>query len=73
MTEHLKAPGSFAENGTFKDIPGYTEEKQTIIDEEAINESFEPATDAFSGFREFSSWVIDSIKDLFSQVFGNLM
>ena len=73
MTEHLKAPGSFAENGTFKDIPGYTEEKQTIIDEEAINESFEPATDAFSGFREFSAWLIDSISDLFSQVFGNLM
>ena len=73
MTEHLKKPGSFVENGTFKDIPGYTEEKQTIIDEEAINESFEPATDAFSGFREFSNWLIDSIKDFFGQVFGNLM
>ena len=73
MTEHLKKPGSFAENGTLKDIPGYTEEKQTIIDEDAINESFEPATDAFSGFREFSNWLIDSIKDLFGQVFGNLM
>jgi len=72
LTEH-KTAGSFVENGTFKDIPGYTEEKQTIIDEEAINETFEPATDAFSGFREFSDWLIGSISDLLQQVFGNLM
>jgi len=72
MAEH-KAASDFTENGTFKDIPGYTEEKQTIIDEEAINESFEPATDAFSGFREFGDWVITSISDLLQQVFGNLM
>ena len=72
MTEH-KETDKFIENGTLKDIPGYTEEKQTIIDEDAINESFEPATDAFSGFREFTEWLFDSISDFFSQTFGNLM
>ncbi len=72
MTEHREAD-KFIGDGTLKDIPGYTEEKQTIIDEEAINETFEPATDAFSGFREFGDWVIASITDLFSQIFGNLM
>jgi len=72
LTEH-KETDKFIENGTLKDIPGYTEEKQTIIDEDAINESFEPATDAFSGFREFTEWLFDSISDFFSQTFGNLM
>ena len=72
MTEHREVD-EFIGDGTLKDIPGYTEEKQTIIDEEAINETFEPATDAFSGFREFGDWVIASITDLFSQIFGNLM
>ena len=72
MTEHRESD-KFIADGTLKDIPGYTEEKQTIVDEEAINESFEPATDAFSGFREFSDWVIESVKEFFSQVFGNLM
>ena len=72
MTEHREVD-EFIADGTLKDIPGYTEEKQTIIDEEAINETFEPATDAFSGFREFGDWVIASITDLFSQIFGNLM
>ncbi len=27
----------------FEDIPGYTEEKQTIVDEDQINEQFDPA------------------------------
>ena len=72
MTEH-KDSDKFFGDGTLKDIPGYTEEKQTIIDEDAINESFEPATDAFSGFREFTDWLFDSISDFFTQTFGNLM
>jgi len=72
MAEHADV-GDFIEDGSMKDIPGYSEEKQTIIDEDAINESFEPATDAFSGLREFGDWVITSITDLLQQVFGNLM
>ncbi len=72
MTEH-RDQDKFIGDGTLKDIPGYTEEKQTIVDEDAINESFEPATDAFSGFREFTDWLFASISDFFSQTFGNLM
>ncbi len=72
MAEHADAR-DFIADGTMKDIPGYSEEKQTIIDEDAINESFEPATDAFSGLREFGDWVIGSITDFLTQVFGNLM
>ena len=70
MEEYYLQVGQYEE---FKDIPGYTEEKQTIVDEEAINESFEPVNDALSGFREFTSWIIDSISDFLNQVFGNLM
>ena len=72
MVEHADVE-DFIADGTMKDIPGYSEEKQTIIDEDAINESFEPAADAFSGLREFGDWVIASITDLLQQVFGNLM
>jgi len=72
LTEHREVD-KFIGDGTLKDIPGYSEEKQTIIDEDAINESFEPATDAFAGFREFTDWVFTSISDFFSQTFGNLM
>ncbi len=70
MEEYYLQVGQYEE---FKDIPGFTEEKQTIVDEEAINESFEPVNDALSGFREFTSWIIDSISDFLNQVFGNLM
>ncbi len=72
MAEHT-VTGDFIENGTMTDIPGYVEEKQTVVDEEAINESLDPVTDALSGFREFGDWVIASITDLLTNVFGNLM
>ncbi len=72
MAEH-RAVSDFTENGTLKDLPGIESEKQTFVDEDAINESFEPATDAFSGFREFSDWLFASISDLLQSVFGNLM
>ena len=72
MAEHTRT-GDFIENGTMTDIPGYVEEKQTVVDEEAINESLDPVTDALSGFREFGDWVIASITDMLTSVFGNLM
>ena len=72
MAEHADIR-DFFEDGTMKDIPGYSEERQTIIDEEAINESLDPVSDALSGFREFGDWVIASITDFLTQVFGNLM
>ncbi len=72
MTEH-KAAETFVENGTMTDIPGFTEEKQTVVDEEQINESFEPANDALSGLREAGDWLIQTISDIFNQLFGNIM
>ena len=72
MTEHQGAE-TFVENGTMTDIPGFSEEKQTIVDEEAINESFDPANDALSGLREAGDWLIQSITDLFNQLFGNII
>ncbi len=72
MAEHADIR-EFVENGTITDIPGYVEEKQTVVDEGAINESLDPVSDALSGFREFGDWVIASITDLLTNVFGNLM
>jgi hypothetical protein len=57
----------------FKDPPGYKEEKQTVMDESQVNEAFEPANDAFSGLREAGDWLIQTISDIFNQLFGNLM
>ncbi len=72
MTEH-KSADKFVEDGKMTDIPGFTEEKQTIVDEESINESFEPANDALSGLREAGDWLIQTISDIFNQLFGNIM
>ncbi len=72
MAEHTDTR-DFIENGTMTDIPGYVEEKQTVVDEGAINESLDPISDALSGFREFGDWVIASITDMLTSVFGNLM
>ena len=57
----------------FSDIPGYTEEKQTVIDEAQVNEAFEPANDMFSGLREAGDWVVNFFSDLMNQLFGNVM
>ena len=64
---------TFCQAQEFKDPPGYVEEKQTIIDEGQVNETFEPANDAFSGLREAGDWIIQSLSDIFNQLFGNLM
>ncbi len=57
----------------FKDIPGYTEEKQTVVDEDKINETFDPANNALDGLREGGEWLFDSIIEFFSGLFGNIM
>ncbi len=72
MTEHQTAD-KFVEDGRMKDIPGFSEEKQTIVDEEQINESFEPANDALSGLREAGDWIINWFSEVFGQLFGNIM
>ncbi len=55
------------------DIPGIEDKPQEFVDEDQINETFEPANDAFSGLREAGDWLIQTISDIFSQLFGNLM
>ena len=55
------------------DIPGFSEEKQTIVDEGEINEVFEPANDALSGLREAGDWIINWFSEVFGQLFGNIM
>jgi len=63
----------FLQAGKFDDIPGYKEEKQTVVNESEVNTAFEPANDAFSGLREAGDWLIQVISDIFNQLFGNLM
>jgi hypothetical protein len=72
MTEHQGAE-TFVEDGTMKDIPGFSEEKQTIVDEGEINEAFEPANNALSGLREAGDWIINWFSEVFGQLFGNIM
>ena len=72
MTEH-KSADKFVEDGKMTDIPGFTEEKQKVVDEESINESFEPANDALSGLRDAGDWIINWFSEVFGQLFGNIM
>jgi hypothetical protein len=72
MTEHQGAE-TFVEDGAMKDIPGFSEEKQTIVDEGEINEAFEPANNALSGLRDAGDWIINWFSEVFGQLFGNIM
>ena len=62
----------YLQGGEFTDIPTIEDEPQTMVDEEQINESFEPANDALSGLREAGDWLINTIVDFFTQIFGSL-
>ena len=55
------------------DIPTIEDKPQEFFDEDQVNETFEPANDAFSGLRDAGDWLIQTISDIFSQLFGNLM
>ena len=57
----------------FEDIPGYTEEKQTVVNENQVNQAFEPANNIFDSLREAGDWMVDFFSDLINQIFGNLM
>lgn len=57
----------------FKDPEIEREERQQVFDEGQVNETFEPANDAFSGLRDAGDWVISFFSDLFTQIFGNIM
>ena len=71
MTEHITDEEKLAQE--FSDIPGYTEEKQTVVDETQVNEAFEPANDAFTGLRDAGDWIINWFSEVFGQLFGNIM
>ncbi len=60
----------FLKSGEMKDIPGYREEKQTMVDENQVNEAFEPANDAFFELRETGEWVFEFISDSVTQAVG---
>ena len=68
-----KSQGAVSKTQEFTDIPGYQEQKQTVVDENQVNEAFAPANDAFSGLREAGDWLIDMISEFFAGIFGNLM
>jgi hypothetical protein len=68
-----KSQEAVGKSGQFSDLPGITDEKQTVVDEDQVNEAFEPANDAFSGLRDAGDWIIQTISDLFNQIFGSLM
>ena len=55
------------------DIPGIEDKPQEFVDEDQINEAFEPANDAFSGLREAGDWIINWFSDVFGQLFGNIL
>ena len=54
-------------------MPMYTEEKQNIVNENEVNEAFEPANNLFDSLREAGDWLVDFISDIMNQLFGNLM
>ena len=55
------------------DVPSIEGGEQNIIDEDQVNQTFEPANDAFSGLRDLGDWVIEFFTDLFSGLFGTIM
>ena len=68
-----KSQEEVSKSQEFGDVPGYREEKQTAVDENEINEAFEPANDAFSALNDFGDWVVDFFTDLLSGLFGTIM
>jgi len=64
-----KSVESVKKSQEFSDIPGYTEEKQIIVNENQINEQFDPINDALDGLREGSEWLFDMIVDFFASLF----
>ena len=68
-----KSQEAVSKSQEFGDVPGYTEEKQTVVDENEINEAFEPANDAFSALNELGDWIVDFFTDFFSSLFGTIL
>ena len=56
-------------NPSFDDIPGITDEKQTVVDEDQINEGFDPANNALDSLREGGEWLFNMIAEFFGNLF----
>lgn len=58
----------FLKVSEFNDIPGYREDKQTMVDENQVNHAFDSANDVFDGIREVGDWIFDFVSDFTTQV-----
>ncbi len=54
------------------DVPSIESEPQQFVDEDQINEGFEPANDAFSALNDLGEWIVEFFTDLLSGVFGTI-
>lgn len=55
------------------DVPSIESEPQQFVDEDAINEQFEPANDAFGALDGAGEWLVQFFTDLFGQIAGLFM
>ena len=55
------------------DVPTLEDKPQEFVDEDQVNETFEPVSNVFSGLREAGDWVIQSISYILNQLFGGIM
>ena len=60
---------AISESKGFEDIPGYTEEKQTIVVEDQINQQFDPINNFLDQLRDGGEWVFSMIVEFFSNLF----
>jgi len=58
----------FLKVSEFTDIPGYRENKQTMVDENQVNHAFDSVNDIFDGIRETGDMIFYFISDLTTQV-----
>ena len=63
----------FLQVGEMTDIPTYKEEKQTVVDENEVNQAFGPANDIFGSLRDAGDWLVDFFTNIITQIFGNFM
>jgi len=62
----------FLKISEFTDIGTYREEKQTIIDENQINQAFDSANNILDGLREAGDYIFDFVSNFSSQFFSHI-
>ena len=58
----------FLKVSELSDLSINTEDKQTLLDENQVNQAFEPVNDVFEGIREIGDWIFDFASDFTNQV-----